>query len=57
MATQITNRAQLTFQYGTSTGSVFSNVATTTLQGPLAIEKTSVGGDYNGQGELAYVIR
>ncbi len=56
MATQITNRAQLTFQYGTSTGSVFSNVATTTLQGPLAIEKTSVGGDYNGQGELAYVI-
>lgn len=56
MATQITNRAQLTFQYGTLTGSVFSNVATTTLQGPLNIEKTSVGDQYNGQGDITYVL-
>ncbi len=56
MATQITNRAQLTFQYGTLTGSVFSNVATTTLQGPLTIEKTSLGEQYNGQSDITYIL-
>ncbi len=56
MATQITNRARLTFQYGTLTGNVFSNVATTTLQGPLSIEKTAVGNRYNGQDELTFVL-
>ncbi len=56
MATQITNRARLTFQYGTLTGNVFSNVATTTLQGPLSIEKTAVGNRYNGQDEITFVI-
>ncbi len=56
MATQITNRAQLTFQYGTLTGSVLSNVATTTLQGPLSIEKTAIGETYNGENEITFVL-
>ena len=56
MATQITNRAQITFQYGTLTGSALSNVATTTLQGPLAIEKTAVGQEYNGQDDITFVL-
>lgn len=56
MATQITNRAQITFQYGTLTGSALSNVATTTLQGPLTIEKTAVGQEYNGVDETTFVL-
>lgn len=56
MATQITNRAQLTFQYGTLTGNALSNVATTTLQGPLSIEKTAVGDSYNGTDEITFVL-
>ena len=56
MATQITNRATLTFQYGTLTGSAISNIASTTLQGPLTIEKNALAEQYNGQDDITYII-
>lgn len=56
MATQITNQANLTFNYGTATGSVTSNVATTTLLAPLSVEKTSVGNTYRADDKITYVL-
>ena len=40
---QITNQANLTFNYGGVAGSAISNIATATLLEPLSAEKTSTG--------------
>lgn len=53
---QITNQANLTFNYGTSTGSAISNIATATLLDPLSAEKTSVGDTYRAGDTITYVI-
>ncbi len=56
MATQILNQATLTYQYGESTGTASSNVATTTLQGPLAATKSSLSTEYRPGEELTYIL-
>ena len=53
---QITNQANLTFNYGTATGSAISNIATATLLDPLSAEKTSVGDTYRAGDTITYVI-
>ncbi len=57
MAQNIENRAQITFNYGNVTGaSASSNLATTTLQGPLTVTKNSLNGFYSAEDELTYII-
>lgn len=57
MAQNIENRAQVTFDYGDVTGaSVTSNLATTTLQGPLTVTKNSLNTSYSVNDELTYII-
>ena len=53
---QITNQANLTFNYGSATGSATSNIATATLLDPLSAEKTSVGDTYRANDTITYVI-
>ena len=53
---QITNQANLTFHYGSTTGSAVSNIATATLLDPLAVEKTSVDTTYRADDRLTYVL-
>lgn len=57
MAQNIENRAQITFNYGNVTGaSAASNLATTTLQGPLTVSKNSLNAFYSADDELTYII-
>ena len=56
MATQILNQATLTYHYGESTGTASSNVATTTLQGPLTVTKSSLSTEYRPGEELTYML-
>lgn len=57
MAQNIENRAQITFNYGNVTGaSAASNLATTTLQGPLTVSKNSLNTSYSADDELTYII-
>ena len=56
MATQITNQAQLTYRYCGRAGSAFSNIASTTLQGPLTLEKNALVDRYNGEDDITYII-
>lgn len=57
MAQNIENRAQLTYNYGSVTGaSASSNLATTTLQGPLTVSKNSLNTSYSQGDELTYII-
>lgn len=57
MARNIENRAQITFNYGNVTGaSATSNLATTTLQGPLTVSKNSLNPSYSAGDQLTYVI-
>ena len=53
---QITNQANLTFNYGTATGSAISNIATATLLDPLSAEKTSLGETFRANDKITYVI-
>ena len=56
MATQILNQATLTYHYGENTGTASSNIATTTLQGPLAATKNSLSTEYRPGEELTYIL-
>ncbi|MBE6548592.1 MAG: DUF11 domain-containing protein [Ruminococcaceae bacterium] len=57
MAQNIENRAQITFNYGNVQGaSAASNLATTTLQGPLNVIKNSLNTSYSANDELTYII-
>lgn len=56
MAIQITNQARLTYTYGTSNGSASSNVATTTLEGPLSARKRVLEDSYRAEEDLTYII-
>ena len=57
MAQNIENRAQITFNYGNVTGaSAASNLASTTLQGPLSVSKNSLNTSYSAGDELTYII-
>ena len=53
---QITNQANLTFNYGNATGSAVSNIASATLLDPLSVEKTSVGSTYRAGDRITYVL-
>lgn len=53
---QITNQANLTFNYGNTTGSAVSNIASATLLDPLSVEKTSVGTTYRAGDRITYVL-
>lgn len=53
---QITNQANLTFNYGSVTGSAVSNIASATLLDPLSVEKTSVGTTYRAGERVTYVL-
>ena len=56
MATQISNQALLTFVSNGQSGSAASNIATTTLQGPLSAEKTALQPEYTQEKELTYLL-
>ena len=53
---QITNQANLTFNYGNVTGTAVSNIASATLLDPLSVEKTSVGTTYRAGDRVTYVL-
>ena len=53
---QITNQANLTFNYGNTTGTAVSNIASATLLDPLSVEKTSVGSTYRAGDRITYVL-
>lgn len=56
MATQITNQATLTYQYGTSTASAASNIATATLQDPLTLTKSALDSGYRAGEDVTYIL-
>lgn len=56
MATIITNRASISYNYGAETGTAVSNLATTVLQGAVTLEKTSLAQTYNPGDTLTYII-
>lgn len=56
MPTQITNQANIAFNYGNVAGSATSNVATTTLLDPIAAEKRSVGATYRAGERITYTV-
>lgn len=53
---QITNQANLTFNYGNIAGTAVSNIASATLLDPLSVEKTSVGATYRAGDRITYVL-
>jgi len=56
MAIQITNQARLTYTYGASSGSAASNIATTTLEGPLTVRKRVLENSFRAGEELTYIL-
>jgi uncharacterized repeat protein (TIGR01451 family) len=56
MPTQIRNQASIAFQYGVSTGTAVSNVATATLLDPLAAEKRALSETYRAGDTVTYVL-
>ena len=56
MPTQITNQANIAFNYGNVAGSATSNIATTTLLDPIAAEKRSVGTTYRAGERITYTV-
>lgn len=56
MATTITNQARLQFTYGTTTAVASSNIASTTLHGPLTAAKSVLENGYRADEELTYII-
>ena len=56
MATQITNQATLTYQYGSTTGTASSNIATVILRGPLSMVKTSLDATYRAGQDITYIV-
>ncbi len=56
MPTQIRNQANLAFNYGTTTGTATSNVATATLLDPLAADKRATSENYRAGDTVTYVL-
>ena len=56
MATQITNQATLTYQYGAVTASAASNIATAILQEALAVTKSALDSGYRGDQPVTYIL-
>ena len=56
MATTITNRANLRYTYGAVTETVSSNLASTVLNDPLTVTKSSLETAYRNGEDLTYVI-
>ncbi len=56
MPTQIRNQANLAFNYGATTGTATSNIATATLLDPLAVDKRAVSETYRAGDMVTYVI-
>ncbi len=56
MATIITNRATVNYRYGTNTAEAVSNTTSTTLNGALSIQKTSLTDNYRIGQSVTYVI-
>ncbi len=52
----ITNQANLTYTYGTTTESVLSNLATTELNAPLTAQKRTLDAAYRAGTDLTYII-
>ena len=52
----ITNQANLTYTYGTTTASVLSNIASTELASPLTAEKRALENAYRLNTDLTYII-
>lgn len=56
MATIITNRATVNYNFGSSSAVVFSNLTSTVLNGALSIEKSSLSDSFRVGQELTYII-
>ena len=56
MATQITNQANIAYNYGNASGVAVSNIATTTLVDPISADKKSVSSTYRLGETVTYVI-
>ena len=56
MATTITNRASLRYTYGDVTETVASNLASTVLNDPLTVAKSSLEAAYRSGEDITYII-
>lgn len=56
MAVTITNRATVSYTANGTAGSAVSNLASTTLQGPLAVTKASMESVYRAGSRLTYIV-
>lgn len=56
MATIITNRASVSYNFGTQSATAVSNLASTVLQGAAALTKTALSATYNPGDTLTYII-
>ncbi len=56
MATVITNQANVSYQYGLETATASSNVASTVLQSPIGVVKSSLAANYSFGEEITYQI-
>lgn len=56
MPTTITNQATLQYTYGATTATAASNIATTVLQDPFSVLKSTLESAYRANGELTYLV-
>ncbi len=56
MATLIRNQANIAYNYGNTTGTATSNIATATLLDPLAVDKRAVSDTYRAGDTVTYVL-
>lgn len=56
MPTTISNQATLQYTYGATTETVTSNIATTVMQEPLSVAKSTLESAYRADSELTYLI-
>jgi uncharacterized repeat protein (TIGR01451 family) len=52
----INNQAQISFHYGTHTGSAISNIASTNLEGPLTASKNALESVYHRDQQITYIV-
>lgn len=52
----ITNQATITYQSNGISQSATSNIATTTLEGPFTVTKTSLGSEYALNNDITYIL-
>ncbi len=56
MPTQIRNQANIAYNYGATTGTATSNIATATLLDPLAVDKRALSDTYRAGETVTYVL-